>query len=67
MEIKINKENPTNGDVIKAVFTSHPFRERTANDKSDHIIFDINGFYIRVNDDWWNAPYEGVISNGDSD
>jgi len=67
MQIVIDKENPTNGDVIKAVFTSHPFRERTANDKSDHIIFDLNGFYMRVNDDWWNVPYERGNGNGNSD
>ena len=59
-------ENPTNGDVIKAVFPHCPFRERIAYDKSDHVIFDLNGFYMRVSDDCWNAPYEGVIGNADS-
>ena len=53
-------DNMTNGDVIKAMFPFKEFNGLYNNiHKSDYVIFDLNGFYMRVSDDWWNAPYKG--------
>ena len=60
MEIKIDKENPTNGDVIKAVFPNSS-KGCVYTDYKEVIALT----YSAVKD-WWNAPYEGVISNGES-
>lgn len=59
-EPTIITENMTNGDVIKAMFPFKEFNGLYNNiHKSDYVIFDLNGFYMRVSDDWWNAPYKG--------
>ena len=55
-------DNMTNGDVIKAMFPFKEFNGLYNNiHKSDYVIFDLNGFYMRVSDDWWNAPYKKEV------
>lgn len=52
-------ENPTNGDVIKAIFKFKSIGNTNINNNHNHIISDLNGdFYVRVSDSWWNAPYK---------
>ena len=50
-------DNPTNGDIIKAMF---PQDEEII---LDTIIFKLNGSKCRVSADWWNSPYK----RGDTD
>lgn len=59
MEIKIDKENPTNGDVIKAVFPNARKGEfeYTYNECIKlpyHTKYDTGLLFDK---DWWNAPY----------
>ena len=58
MQIKIDKENPTNGDVIKAVFPNFPeyITESISINFSEPVG---SGNDIMLYRDWWNAPYEG--------
>ena len=56
MEIKIDKENPTNGDMMKAMFPNNSCQVYT--DYKEIVAMD---FYMLKK--WWNAPYEGVSRN----
>ena len=60
----ILSENPTNGDMIKAMFPNYESRYDTEYeiitghlDKTHRHNFDL---------DWWNAPYEGGQDERDS-
>ena len=46
-------DNPTNGDVIKAVFSDAEIHI----DGNDVLIHHM-GFWIKCNIRWWNAPYK---------
>lgn len=49
-------ENPTNGDVIKAMFNVE-----IVDDFYQSVGIKLNDSnYIQFNKDWWNAPYKGV-------
>lgn len=62
-------DNPTNGDIIKAMFPVVGFTPLTLHTSSDRK----EGFYVHIEDyskydfrltvskDWWNAPYEKEI------
>ena len=48
-------ENPTNGDVIKAMFPNEEFNfGKSIKDKN--VVY--KGIYAFCKLDWWNAPYE---------
>lgn len=58
--IKINfNENPTNGDIIKAMFPNLELRQS----------YDLSGLFnilenfqnVTFYEHWWNAPYKGGI------
>ena len=56
-------DNPTNGDVIKAMFPNvHVTDEfRLMKPLGTILYLSISRFQeMRVQEDWWNAPYKGV-------
>lgn len=56
-------DNPTNGDVIKAMFPNvHVTDEfRLMKPLGTILYLSISKFQeMRVQEDWWNAPYKGV-------
>ena len=60
MQIKIDKENPTNSDVIKAVFPdAYETDHFILNSPLGNIVYIRLGKYqeMRVQEGWWNAPY----------
>lgn len=49
-------QNPTNGDIIKAIFPNVKFYQYEDVD----ILYGYLGKYkVEFSIDWWNAPYEG--------
>lgn len=53
-------ENPTNGDMIKAMF---PFTESRLDEKTGITLVKWeDGTTKCFKTDWWNAPYKGVQS-----
>ena len=67
MQITIEKENPTNGDVIKAMFPNVLRSNYIENDMLILYLQDENESEMVVPENWWNAPYEGGIGNADRD
>lgn len=56
MQIIIDKENPTNGDVIKAVFPNaetEVYRKLVLVKHTEH-----NDVWVSYLPVWWNAPYK---------
>jgi hypothetical protein len=54
-------KNLTNGDIIKNLFPNCKQKEHIHNGYFE-IYFDGdfgNASYMRISNDWWNAPYEG--------
>ena len=47
-------EEPTNGEVVKAVFPTAEIIEITYN--RIHVVF--GRFLVRFRREWWNAPYK---------
>lgn len=58
MIITIDKENPTNGDVIKAMFP----KAKWWTNEQDRIVFtdspNVPKKVITLDYDWWNKPYK---------
>lgn len=67
MQIVIEKENPTNGDVIKAMFPNVLRSNYIENDMLILYLQDENESEMVVPENWWNVPYEGGIGNADRD
>ena len=46
----------TNGEVLKTIFPDAEcdFKKFC---EEDTVVFNLNGFYMRVSADWWNSPY----------
>ena len=57
--IVLIKNNPTNGDVIKAIFP-----KGTTAKFATFMRFIDGEYYFNCSEDWWNAPYTG---RGDSE
>ena len=67
-------ENPTNGDVIKAMFPNEEYKEGFRGDIVDgksvnHKVVRVNGLldYYVMDYDWWNAPYKKEDSDEKAD
>ena len=55
MQIIIDKENPTNGDVIRTLFPN-----LYSYDGEDYVLLDLSGFCGgKIEKKWWDTPYEG--------
>ena len=50
-------DNPTNGDMIKAMFNCMVI------DITNGKVY-VEKIYFPFNEDWWNAPYKGGEENG---
>ena len=50
-------ENPTNGDVIKAIF---PNADIEIHNITAYVIFDMRSNVIPFDLDWWKNPYDRV-------
>lgn len=50
-------KQPTNGDVLRTIFpkAKHELQKFY---EEDTIVFDLDGFYMRISSNWWNAPYK---------
>ena len=54
--IYLENNNPTNGDIIKAMF---PSVEVFIEEDCPHIVnISLGGYVIMFQDMWWNAPYK---------
>lgn len=56
----------TNGDILRTIFpkAKHELQKFY---EEDTIVFDLDGFYMRISSDWWNSPYKENIENGKVD
>ena len=52
----------TNGEVMKAIFPDAECNFKKFCEE-DTVIFNLNGFYMRVSADWCNSPYSEEGSN----
>lgn len=71
MQIIINKKNPTNGDIIKAMFPDRKDWKAKIED-NDGEVYEIHFVQLsnsmtvnKYEESWWNAPYKGGIGNAD--
>lgn len=56
LDVIVIPENATNGDMIKAMFSSASFVEV---EYVPIIRMRVGDYYIDFTKDWWNAPYKG--------
>lgn len=62
------KDNPTNGDVIKAMFPQYNYEEINYKLRTSEDEWEVSSKKVRMHSEqivdfesaWWNAPYKGV-------
>ena len=59
-------KDATNGDILRTIFPKAKYELQKFYEE-DTIVFDLDGFYMRISSDWWNSPYKENIENGKVD